>query len=125
MELKIKHFRKQKGFTVDKLSKKLNIGQSTLTNYENGNRDIGTETLCKVADILNVSVDELLGREINKTMIPIAREELDISENKKQLIEMVKELSEDDVLIATGIIARLNNKPVEEIFKKSTRRINE
>lgn len=120
MELKIKFFRKQKGFTVDKLSNKLNIGRSTLTQYENGNRDIGTDTLCKLADILNVSVDELLGREPQQTnIIPMAQtHELELSDNKKQLIEMVKELSEDDVMIAMGVMARLNNKPIEDIFKK-------
>ena len=32
---------------------------------------------------------------------------------------MVKDLNEDDVLIAMGIIARLNNKPLEEIYKNA------
>ena len=119
MEIKIKEIRKQKGFTVDKLSKELNIVRSTLTHYENGNRDIGTAMLCKLADILNVSVDELLGRKSPPNIVQFQENEvLDLSENKKQLIEMVKELSEDDVMIAMGVLARLNNKPVEEIFRR-------
>lgn len=120
MELKIKQFRKEKGFTTDKLSEKLHIGQSTLSQYENGKRDIGTDTLCKLADILNVSVDELLGREKKEPAVvqisPGAEENL--SDSKKQLIEMIKDLSEDDTMIALGVIARLNNQPVSDIIKK-------
>ena len=105
MELKIKEIRKQKGFTVDKLSKKLNIVRSTLTHYENGNRDIGTAMLCQLADVLGVSVDELLGREKKEPeviqVMPGADDNL--SDNKKQLIEIIKELSEEDLAIISEI----------------------
>ena len=119
MELKIKFYRKQRGLTVDKLSKKLNIAQSTLTQYENSNRDIGTEMLCKIADILGTSVDQLLGREYSPAVVTINQAVTpELSENKKQLIEMIQQLSEDDTVIALGIIARLNNQPINDIIKK-------
>lgn len=97
MELKIKYFRKQMGYTAAKLSNKLNIAQSTLTHYENGNRDVGTEMLCKIADILKVSVDELLGREVSPNEeLKSQTQTVQLSQAKNHLIETIKQLSDEN-----------------------------
>jgi transcriptional regulator with XRE-family HTH domain len=43
-------------------AKKLKISGSSLSHYESGERDPDTETLTKLANLYNVSVDWLLGR---------------------------------------------------------------
>lgn len=61
--LKIKELRKQNNITLQKLANYLHTGTSTISQYETGKREANFDTLCKIADFFNVSVDYLLGRE--------------------------------------------------------------
>ena len=65
---RFKSRRLQLGLNQRELSEKLNIQRSTITNYENGNITPTAEKLPEIANILNTSVDYLLGRSdyINK-----------------------------------------------------------
>lgn len=65
---RFKSRRLQLGLNQRELSEKLNIQRSTITNYEKGNITPTAEKLPEIADILNTSVDYLLGRSdyINK-----------------------------------------------------------
>lgn len=60
---RLKDLRLKKGLTQTELGKKLGVKQSTFTNWENGKREPNFETLIKLADLLEVSVDWLFGRE--------------------------------------------------------------
>lgn len=44
------------------VARELNISRQAYNFYENKKRDPDTETLIKLADLFNVSLDELLGR---------------------------------------------------------------
>ena len=68
MVYKIKELRQQKGITQKELSKHLGIAQNTLSYWENGRIDIDTESLCKIADYFNVSVDYLIGDSTSNTL---------------------------------------------------------
>lgn len=65
---RFKSRRLQLGLNQRELSEKLNIQRTTITNYENGNITPTAEKLPEIANILNTSVDYLLGRSdyINK-----------------------------------------------------------
>ena len=65
---RFKSRRLQLGLNQREISEKLNIQRSTITNYEKGNITPTAEKLPEIADILNTSVDYLLGRSdyINK-----------------------------------------------------------
>ncbi|MDE6913371.1 MAG: helix-turn-helix domain-containing protein [Lachnospiraceae bacterium] len=58
---KLKKARKDIGFTQVEVCKELNIPQSTLANYETGRTQPDLETLAKLADFYEVSIDWLLG----------------------------------------------------------------
>lgn len=58
---RIKQLRENKNMLQDELAKVLNVTQKTISNYENGTRDIPTEYLIKLAEFFNVSTDYLLG----------------------------------------------------------------
>lgn len=58
--------RKDKHLGQKDLATYLNISVSTISNYETGTHEPDFETLCKLADLFDVSADYLLGR----TMIP-------------------------------------------------------
>ena len=59
----IKKHRKKKGISQDKLSKLADITFTTLVKLESGaNENPTINTLIKIADALEVSLDELVGR---------------------------------------------------------------
>ena len=62
----LKRYREDAGFTSKEFSKLVGISYTTYTTYENRGSWPNEQTLCKISDILNVSVDELLGHEVNQ-----------------------------------------------------------
>ncbi|MBQ4088733.1 MAG: helix-turn-helix transcriptional regulator [Clostridia bacterium] len=62
----LKELRKQANITQQSLSEKLCIAVRTLQCYEQGVREPSLEMLIKIADTLNVSTDQLLGRNIQE-----------------------------------------------------------
>jgi transcriptional regulator with XRE-family HTH domain len=52
-------YRKQLGLTQGLLAEMLNGKKSLVSNYENGYSTPDIFTLCKLADIFNVTLDEL------------------------------------------------------------------
>jgi transcriptional regulator with XRE-family HTH domain len=56
--------RKQKGWSQEKLAQEAGISYNTLIKVErNGIKNPKIETVIKLADALNVSLDELVGRK--------------------------------------------------------------
>lgn len=53
--------RREKDITMKKLGKNLGLAESTISLYETGKRQPDFETLSKIAEYFNVSVDYLLG----------------------------------------------------------------
>jgi len=55
--LRLKH-----KMTQEQLGKKINVTKVSISGYENGTRTPDLETLQKIADVFDVTVDYLLGR---------------------------------------------------------------
>lgn len=70
MENNLKKLRKDKGYTQIAVQLKTGIEQALLSKFENGERVPPTETLVRLADFYNVSIDYILCRtdnpEVNK-----------------------------------------------------------
>lgn len=70
MQNRLKELRKSKGYTQISLQMRTGIEQALLSKFENGERIPPTETLLRLADFYNVSIDYILLRtdnpEINK-----------------------------------------------------------
>ncbi|MDF9474588.1 helix-turn-helix transcriptional regulator [Bacillus cereus] len=64
----LRKLRKKNNLTMKELGQKLNLAESTISGYENGNRKPDYDTLNKFADFFEVSTDYLLGRDITKNM---------------------------------------------------------
>ena len=68
--IRIRNLREDKDITQQQMAEVLHCSQRAYSHYETGTRYIPTETLIKIADFHNVSIDYLLGRtdkkEINK-----------------------------------------------------------
>lgn len=65
MKINLKAFRRNKKISQSEMAKYLNVVTDTYRNYETGRTEPTLDTLIKIADILDVSIDELLGRERN------------------------------------------------------------
>ena len=60
---RLKELRLQHGLTQAQLGEKVGVKQNTFTNWENGKREPNFEILLKLADLFEVSLDWLFGRE--------------------------------------------------------------
>ena len=61
---RLTHLRKNKGLTLRELSDELGeIKEATISRYEHGRREPKLDTLLKIADYFDCSVDYLLGRK--------------------------------------------------------------
>ena len=66
MNFKLKELRKSKKISQLKLAIDLNMNQNSISRYYNCERESDYETLIKLADYFDVSLDYLLGRYDNK-----------------------------------------------------------
>lgn len=64
---RIRNLREDKDLTQSDIAKVLNISQRTYSRYENDERAIPIEILCKLADYHHTSIDYLVNRTDNKT----------------------------------------------------------
>ena len=64
---RLKEIRKEHKKSQEELAKLLGVTQATLSGWENEKYEIDNKSLIKCAEILNVSVDYLLGRSDEQT----------------------------------------------------------
>ena len=65
MQNRLKMLRKSRGYTQVSLQMQTGIEQALLSKFENGERVPPTETLMRLAEFYNVSIDYILGRTDN------------------------------------------------------------
>lgn len=65
---KLKYLRESELLTQKQIADKIFCGQRAYSYYENEEHDIPTQTLIRLADFYNVSVDFILGRTDNPKM---------------------------------------------------------
>lgn len=61
--MKLKKIRTEKGITQEELANKVGVLNTSICNYEIGIREPNLETLKKLAEVLDCTVDELLEDE--------------------------------------------------------------
>ena len=98
----LKLLRMQNSWTQTELAKLLNVAKGTVSNWENENRFPDKDTLNKIADVFNVSIDYLLGRTDENTstiVAPVTKKDIkdhnNFMEDAKALF-MNGELAEED-----------------------------
>lgn len=60
---RLNQLRKQRGYTALQMANSLSVSLRTYRHYESEKTSPSLETLVKIADILDISVDYLLGRD--------------------------------------------------------------
>lgn len=114
---KLKTLRVKKGLTQLELAKILDCADSTIRGWESNRRELDFETLKKIADIFNVSIDFLLGRneQSNNPNNQFSYK----SELHKELINLINIFDREDLLLLKGYMTKVNEK--YELRKKDTK----
>ncbi len=60
--MRLKDLREDNELTQNKLAEYLHVKQNTYSQYENGQRQVPLDILCKLADFYDVTLDYLVGR---------------------------------------------------------------
>ena len=63
LEEQIKHYRKQAGLSQEKMAEKIGVSRQAITKWENGTGTPDIANLMAIADLFQISVDELLSDE--------------------------------------------------------------
>ena len=86
---RITELRESKKMTQQELAKKLNISRASLSHYEKNRREPDYETLQKIADYFQVSIDYMFGRTANSKEI--------LDEQVRDFVDSL-ELSDSNIL---------------------------
>lgn len=97
--MRLLELRKKHKLTQTQLAEKLFMTQHCYSSYETGRTEPNIETLCKIADFYNVTLDYLVGREYNDEVGYL-------SPDKKNVVYVLKKLNDNNV-----------NKMLEESLK--------
>lgn len=63
---KLLELRKQKGWSQEELGEKINVSRQTISKYEVGQSTPEMDKLIEISKIFGITIDELVGKEINK-----------------------------------------------------------
>lgn len=103
--LMLREARNRKGLTLKQVGDLLGISESTLSQYENGKREASYETILKLGELYDCSVDYLLRGNQNESEIS-----QDMAENI--YFRLAKEAEEsgidpDDIRMAIDMVKRI------------------
>ena len=90
LAFKLQVFREDNDMTQAELAKKLNISRATLSYYENAKTEPPIYTLIKMSEVLNCSIDSLLGLEKNSNSKSNQETSTDFSSKNFQLNNLIK-----------------------------------
>ncbi|EAC9872906.1 helix-turn-helix transcriptional regulator [Listeria monocytogenes] len=116
---RIVQLRIKKSISQKELAKKINIDDSTMNKIEKGNRPIRDKELAKIADVLEVSTDYLLGRAKNNIADTIAAH-IDSNaseEDIKEILAYIEEKRKEHVNEEEINITKAASKDDEEVNK--------
>ena len=83
--LRLKQVREQRRLSQQQLAQRMGVAQNTLCNWENGKRRMDRETLLRLAQVLDVPVDYLMGGPAADPLSP----------QEKQLLKLFRSLPPD------------------------------
>ena len=111
---RLKALRKLKGYTQKDFSDIIGVKQTTVSNYEKGLRFPDLDKLNQIANIFNVSVDYLIGRnEFDNNIIDTNKYKMVNKEEYKRVLEYLLNGDKDK---ARSLIINIYNSGVEIEF---------
>lgn len=100
--MKLRELRNTRNFTQAQVAKIIGVTQSTYNYYEKEKTQPDFDILIKIADLYNVSIDYLLGREFGSDL------ELGyLSTEKKEAVKLLLKLNDLNFIKAVSYMAGL------------------
>lgn len=117
MKNNIKHVREQRNMTQKECADELNISLRAWQTYEQGVSEPKQELLCKIADMFQISIDYLLGRETGEpeTLDKLERE-FNMSALEKEILDNYLALPKD----MRGDLMEFLQKSVQKVMNESS-----
>lgn len=124
-EMRLGRIRKENNYTQETIANKLNVTAQAVSKWGNDITSPDIDTLIKLADIFNITIDELVGRtsnaiattkkDINKMILKII---VDSNENDKVRVNLPMGIVK--ILVESGSVTSVvNNKSLNDIdFKQ-------
>ena len=107
--------RKKHGMTMKELGELVGVAEITISTYETGKREPPLETLCQIADVLDVSLDMLVrGKEKDR---PAGRSLTEVAKGFKALSDEHLEMM---IATATAVLAERRFQVRQEKERKET-----
>ena len=75
----LKTLRKQKGFSQEELAARLHVVRQTVSKWEKGRSVPDADALIRLAEVLEVSVSELLGAKIKSDSPQVSDEGIEVN----------------------------------------------
>lgn len=76
---RLKFLRNEKGENLEKIAKYLDVSIQTISNYENGKREMTPDTIIKLAEYFGVSTDYLLGKSDIRNPEEVKEDKLNVA----------------------------------------------
>ena len=105
---RLKELRIEKGLTQNALAEKLNVTQQTYSDYETGKTNPNVETLIMLADILECSIDYLVGRTDDFGSISVKNQPVAFSTEETLLLRDFRNLNKEDRVRASDYLRFLS-----------------
>lgn len=102
---RLKILRMEKGESLQTIAKYLNVTMQTVSNYENGKREMNPDTILKLAEYYNVSTDYLLGKSDIRNPEDKIKEEFKFAYHKE-----TEGLSDEEILDALKAYKEIKEK---------------
>jgi len=101
--------RKNAGLSQEALGERFHLSQQTIYKYENGKAEPDIDTLIRLADYFNVSVDFLIGN-VPKDGEEKDQSTLDYTVEEKDFVLKIRKLKPDVRLALNAFIDKLQNE---------------
>lgn len=108
MNLKI--LRKNRNITQENLAEYLGVNQKVISHYETGRNEPDINTLIKLADYFNCSVDYLIGHQSSDIVYFDS-----LTSVQKKLVELIQKLNDEQGLIVIGYLSDMLKIPYEQV----------
>ena len=83
----LSYLRKEKNMTQAELAKRINVDQTTIGRWEDGNREPTVGNVANIAEVFNVSIPDLLDKDLSTSEKSLSELDVLFSKHKDKLTE--------------------------------------
>ncbi|MGE7875373.1 helix-turn-helix domain-containing protein [Streptomyces venezuelae] len=94
LSIRIKELRKERKWSQKELGERVDVSESFISKVESGKKQPSRDVTTKIAEVLNVTTDYLLGRSEDPELT--TEEDKIVSEEGKNIMEIIENLPKEE-----------------------------